>query len=611
MSQNFYFEPPSRIQLVDKMAHLLRYSEFLIVIAGPKGSGKTSVSKRLALVTQTSDISQILVTLEGETGAMSLALQCAKLVSDDYAEGMDPLTILHEKSRSLHDVGQHLLILIDNAEWLNDEAIELLAGLLVSGVGKPKVVLSGEESLVSRLHSLSLYELLEGRLHLETLQPFSEDEAKEFLALRFSSQQALSKRDLKGVYESSKGYPGRITSAASEIYRSGKITSRSRRFLPLPMPHMVGIGIVLLGVLMISAWQASQDSNLVIEPQIVAGRVSVPLDVSVKDPLLGDIRDDSITQMQSELSKLLAEQEKLLKQETALLKAPPAIKENTLNTPAVVESKPIPVTTILAKEKEGVSESSLVEKELRQSEKLIDKRPKPVAVKVLEPTVIASKPVNLPAVVSKPTAVVSKPTAVVSKPTAVVSKPTTVATPSIVSKPTTVATPSIVSKPAVVVAPSVVSKPDVITVKVAPKPKVVVSEKGTAVPKDVIPRSVVSEVVSSGKEKKSITATKASTSKWLKEEQLLTWPSTGYTLQVLGARSQSSVVQFMESLDSRDRLYYFTTMFKKAPWHVVVYGQYANRTAANRAVSSLPEELKKLKPWARSIKGVQQDIKKK
>ncbi len=582
MSQNFYFEPPSRIQLVDKMAHLLRYSEFLIVIAGPKGSGKSSVAKRLALVTQTSDISQILVKLESETGAMSLALQCAKLVSDDYAEGMDPLTILHEKSRSLHDVGQHLLILIDNAEWLNDEAIELLAGLLVSGVGKPKVVLSGEESLVKRLHSLSLYELLEGRLHLETLQPFSEDEAKEFLTLRFSSQQALSKRDLKSVYESSEGYPGRITSAASEIYRSGKVTNRSRKFLPLPMPHMVGIGIVLLGVLVVSAWQASQDNNLAIEPQIVAGRVSVPLNVSVKDPLAGDVRDDTIIEMQSELSKLLAEQEKLLKQETALRNTPSAVKKNTDNPPAIVEPRLVPSTVIIAKVQERTSEPNIVEKEVKKTKQLIDKRSKLAVDTASKPVIVAPKPVSLPS---------------------------PAVAPAVVSKPVVIATPSVVSKPAVVVEPSVVSKSVAVAVKVVPKPKVVISEKGTVAPASAKPKSVVSEVIPSEKVKKVVS--KAKSNKWLKEEQLLSWPSTGYTLQVLGARSQSSVVQFMEALDSRDRLYYFTTVFKKAPWHVVVYGQYANRTAANRAVSTLPQELKKLKPWARSIKGVQQDIKKK
>ncbi|WP_293267411.1 AAA family ATPase, partial [Neptunomonas sp.] len=332
MSQNFYFEPPSRMQLVDKMAHLLRYSEFLIVIAGPKGSGKSSVAQRLSLVTQASDINQIIVKLESETGAISLALQCAKLVSDDYAEGTDPLTILHEKSRSLHDVGQHLLILIDNAEWLNDEAIELLAGLLVSGVGCPKVVLSGEETVVNRLNSLGLYELLEGRLHLENLEPFTEDEIQEFLGLRFPSQQALNKRELKNVYESSLGYPGRATSAASELYRSGKVTSKSKMLLPLPMPHLVGIGIVLLGVLVISLWQVLQKENITEAPQVVDARVSVPLKISVDDTVAGDPQTNAVNEMQSELSKLLAEQERLLKQESVLRDRASAVESSTLNT---------------------------------------------------------------------------------------------------------------------------------------------------------------------------------------------------------------------------------------------------------------------------------------
>ncbi len=91
----------------------------------------------------------------------------------------------------------------------------------------------------------------------------------------------------------------------------------------------------------------------------------------------------------------------------------------------------------------------------------------------------------------------------------------------------------------------------------------------------------------------------------------MSWPSNGYTLQLLGARSEESVNEFMASLKNSNKLYYFKTVFKGAPWHVVVYGQYANKQAANRAVAGLPEELRKLKPWARSIKGVQQDIRKK
>ncbi|SFF86641.1 AAA family ATPase [Neptunomonas qingdaonensis] len=565
MSQNFYFEPPSRIQLVDKMAHLLRYSDFLVVIAGPKGSGKSSVAQRLALVTHASDISQIIVSLESETGALALALQCAKLVSDEYVDGMDPLTILHEKSRALHDVGQHLLILIDNAEWLNDEAIELLAGLLVSGVGKPKVVLSGEESLVKRLNSLSLYELLEGRLHLERLQPFTEDEAKEFLALRFSSQQDLNKRELKQVFEASSGYPGRLTSAASELYRSGKVVSRAA-VLPLPIPHIVGIGIVLLGVLLISVWQVFQVDEADLQPQIVEGRVSVPLSMTLDSSRPEVTAAESVNVVQSELSKLLADQERLLRQELAL----------TQNSNTDADKNDVVTTTL----------------------------PLSVpAVRSIDDTAVIQEPKESEVLIDEPVVVVKVPQQAVAEPEVLVSKPVIIEPEPVVIQREPVIIEKAPVKPAIVVASKpkpVEAAPVAVKEIVKAAPKAVVKEAPKAVAKvNTESRSKVAKPALSGAQK------------WLKEEQLLSWPSGGYTLQLLGARSENSVVQFMESLDNPNRLYYFSTVYKNAPWHVVVYGQYANRTAANRAVSSLPEELKKLKPWARSINGVQQDIKKK
>lgn len=545
MSQNFYFEPPSRIQLVDKMAHLLRYSDFLVVVAGPKGSGKSSVTQRLALVTHSSDICQIIVSLESETGALSLALQCAKLVSDEYVDGMDPLTILHEKSRMLHDVGQHLLIIIDNAEWLNDEAVELLAGLLVSGVGKPKIVLSGEESLVNRLNSLSLYELLEGRLHLERLQPFTEDEAKEFLALKFSSQQDLNKRELKHVFDVSSGYPGRLTSAASALYRSGKVVSRAAK-LPLPLPHIVGIGMVLFGVLFVSLWQVFQVEGVNQQPQIVEGRVSVPLSVTLDSSQSDMATEESVTLVQSELSKLLADQERLLKQELVLAQNS---RTTTEKNDVVTTTLPLAAATIEDKD------ASLVIAEVKNSGALVDQPA--VAVNVPQPLVIEPKEQASQLATIEPEPVVIEKSAI--KPAIIVESKLIEAAPVALK-----AVAKIVTKPVVKAAPKAV-----ITTKTEPRSK----------------------------------AGQSGAQKWLKEEQLLSWPAGGYTLQLLGARSEESVVQFMQSLDNPNRLYYFSTVYKNAPWHVVVYGQYANRTAANRAVGSLPEELKKLKPWARSING--------
>ncbi|WP_052063410.1 SPOR domain-containing protein [Nitrincola sp. A-D6] len=93
-------------------------------------------------------------------------------------------------------------------------------------------------------------------------------------------------------------------------------------------------------------------------------------------------------------------------------------------------------------------------------------------------------------------------------------------------------------------------------------------------------------------------------------EMLLDWPDSGFTLQMLGARSEESVVKFIQSQEQPQRFYRFKALFQGAPWHVVVYGQYPTRAAAMEAVRGLPADLRDRNPWARTISSVKEDIKK-
>ena len=56
MSDNLYFEPPSRLQLVDKLTHLLRFSNVFMMLAGPVGAGVSTVAKQLHQQVAESDV---------------------------------------------------------------------------------------------------------------------------------------------------------------------------------------------------------------------------------------------------------------------------------------------------------------------------------------------------------------------------------------------------------------------------------------------------------------------------------------------------------------------------------------------------------------------------
>lgn len=92
------------------------------------------------------------------------------------------------------------------------------------------------------------------------------------------------------------------------------------------------------------------------------------------------------------------------------------------------------------------------------------------------------------------------------------------------------------------------------------------------------------------------------------EAVLLGWDVRGYTLQMLGARNEASVKGFIREQATPEKFFRFDTLYKGKPWYVVVYGNYPDRATAVAAVADLPLELRKIRPWARSVRGVQDDI---
>lgn len=90
-------------------------------------------------------------------------------------------------------------------------------------------------------------------------------------------------------------------------------------------------------------------------------------------------------------------------------------------------------------------------------------------------------------------------------------------------------------------------------------------------------------------------------------EQILAFPSSEYTVQLLGASSRSNVEAFVQRNGSSP-LYWFETRNQGRPWYVVIHGHYSSRAAAQAAASAFEGELSRLEPWIRSINAVQGDI---
>lgn len=94
----------------------------------------------------------------------------------------------------------------------------------------------------------------------------------------------------------------------------------------------------------------------------------------------------------------------------------------------------------------------------------------------------------------------------------------------------------------------------------------------------------------------------------VREQRLLAYPETNYVLQLIGSVDEARAREFVKRYINRMPVTYFETRLKGKPWFVVVTGPYNEKPAALAGIKVLPQELQKQRPWARSIAGVQKDI---
>lgn len=105
---------------------------------------------------------------------------------------------------------------MDDAERLTGAAVETLLRLAAgTPEARPHVFLFGEPALAGRLEALSEGE---ERHHAIALQPYEEDETREYLALRLegagSGIECLNEEQIARIHDQSGGWPERSTSGA-------------------------------------------------------------------------------------------------------------------------------------------------------------------------------------------------------------------------------------------------------------------------------------------------------------------------------------------------------------------------------------------------------------
>lgn len=221
----FKFFPAQRKPVLGQLHHLARYSQLLLVVTGPQGSGKTLLRQALVASTNKQSVQSVVVSARGAGDAAGVLRQVAQALNVAEAE----IGAILAQIVQLALTGQEVYLLVDDAEQLDESALEALLALAAGAPeGRPHVFLFGESSLIAALDQLNTEE---ERFHVIELQPYTEEETREYLAQRLEGAgqgiELFSADQISDIHEGSDGWPGNINQVARDAMIEAMIASRS------------------------------------------------------------------------------------------------------------------------------------------------------------------------------------------------------------------------------------------------------------------------------------------------------------------------------------------------------------------------------------------------
>jgi DamX protein len=252
----FKFFPAQRKPVLGQLHHLARYSQLLLVVTGPQGSGKTLLRQALVASTNKQSVQSVVVSARGAGDAAGVLRQVAQALNVAQAE----VGAILDQIVQLALTGQEVYLLVDDAEQLDESALEALLALGAGAPeGRPHVFLFGESSLIAGLDQLNLED---ERFHVIELAPYTEEETREYLAQRLEGAgrgiELFTADQISEIHESSDGWPGNINQVARDALIEVMIASRSAVRRPsmgfnMPKKHVLAISAVVV-VALAAAW---------------------------------------------------------------------------------------------------------------------------------------------------------------------------------------------------------------------------------------------------------------------------------------------------------------------------------------------------------------------
>lgn len=255
-----------RQKAVDTLLHLLQFSDDVIFIAGPVGSGKSAILEQL-IRQLPENIDLVMIEVSESSSDKELLWDVAtqfKLTPDRTHSTQRLQLMIQAHCQSLHARGQVPTLAIDDIDELPTEVLASLSPILHGGLnGEPGLRLVGLAADVAEIRrELSTLGFASGQLIDLPILRYSDSVnliQGYFAAGGITSGVPFDNNTLKRLYKLSGGRPGRLLDAVKDFMLVE--TQRRRRHRGVPWPHMVAGAAIISALVLAVLYQSGSDEQ--------------------------------------------------------------------------------------------------------------------------------------------------------------------------------------------------------------------------------------------------------------------------------------------------------------------------------------------------------------
>lgn len=240
-----------RIQQLDMLLHVQEFSSMVVLISGEALIGKTQLltaaQQQLSIHHQTiSFTSQDITSDEQLKLTLAQQLGCGASWAD-----------LEEKLRTIHEQGDSLILLVDDAHLLNSDLLTLLIAKSTADHGW-HLILAGDNELRKQTEKIEEQLQQNNLFHLIHLMPFTEDESDQFVQSFFKAQGQeglpISQKAMHQLWLLSKGNTGKLV----ELLDS-QLEKQKTKKAQFPLAHVAAV--LLIGSALLFSYLYQDDGT--------------------------------------------------------------------------------------------------------------------------------------------------------------------------------------------------------------------------------------------------------------------------------------------------------------------------------------------------------------